>query len=97
MTTNSSRLSVTPIGRAVAQSIIHPRSATQLIEYAARCANDLLALPNNETGEQTLRYALLHAAYSSDEYNSVRGDARKLPYQLKEHVQNDLADQAKTT
>ena len=94
MTTHASRLSVTPIGRAVAQSVLHPRSATQLIEYAARCANDLLALTNDKTDEQTLRYALLHATYSSDEYNSMRGGGRTLPYQLDNRVQNDLADQA---
>ena len=95
MTTNSSRLSVTPIGRAVAQSVLHPRSAIQLIEYTARCANDLLALTNDETDEETLRYALLHAAYSSDEYTIRRG-ARSLPHQLNELVQNDLADRSES-
>ena len=95
MTTNSSRLSVTPIGRAVAQSVLHPRSAIQLIEYTARCANDLLALTNDETDEETLRYALLHAAYSSDEY-TIRGGARSLPHQLNELVQNDLADRSES-
>ena len=94
MTARASRLSVTPIGRAVAQSVLHPRSAIQLIEYAVRCANDLLALTNDEPDEQTLRYALVHAAYSSDEYSSIRGGTRKLPYQLNNRVQNDLADQA---
>ena len=93
MTSPSSRLSVTPIGRVVAQSVFHPRSAIQLIEYTARRANDLLALTNSETDEQTLRYALLHAAYSSDEY-STRGGDKVLPYQLDPIVQNDLADQA---
>ena len=93
MTTPSSRLSVTPIGSVVAQSVLHPRSAIQLIEYTARRANDLLALTNSETDEQTLRYALLHAAYSSDEYSN-RGGAKGLPYQLDPIIQNDLADQA---
>ena len=93
MTPPSSRLSVTPIGSVVAQSVLHPRSAIQLIEYTADRANDLLALTNSETDEQTLRYALLHAAYSSDEYSN-RGGAKALPYQLNPVVQNDLADQA---
>jgi hypothetical protein len=93
MTADSTRLSVTPVGRAVAQSVLHPRSADQLIEYSARRANDLLALTQDEAGERTLRYALLHAAYSSDEY-SIRGSARNLPYQLDNLVQNTLADQS---
>ena len=92
MNANSTRLSVTPVGRVVAQSVLHPRSADQLVEYAARRAGDLLALTNDEVGERTLRFALLHAAYSSDEY-SIRGSGKNLPYQLGSLVQNTLADQ----
>ena len=92
MNTQSTRLTVTPVGRAVAQSVLHPRSADQLIKYVVRRAGDLLPLIQDEAGEQTLYYALLHAAYSSDEY-SHRGGAKKLPYQLGDLASNALADQ----
>ena len=92
MNAQSTRLTVTPVGRAVAQSVLHPRSADQLIKYVVRRAGDLLPLIQDEAGEQTLYYALLHAAYSSDEY-SHRGGAKKLPYQLGDLVSNALADQ----
>lgn len=92
MTMQSTRLVVTPIGRAVAQSVLHPRSADQLIKYVASRAGDLLPLTQDGAGERTLFYALLHAAYSSDEY-SYRGGAKTLPYQLNDLVSNALADQ----
>lgn len=93
MSADSTRLSITPVGRAVAQSILHPRSADQLIEFAARRGADLLGLTEDDAGERTLRYAFLHAAYSSDEY-SIVGGGRNLPYQLDTLVQNDMADGA---
>ena len=92
MNAQSTRLTVTPVGRAVAQSVLHPRSADQLIKYVVHRAGDLLPLVQDEAGEQTLCYALLHAAYSSDEY-SPRGGAKKLPYQLGDLASNALADQ----
>ena len=92
MSANSTRLSITPVGRAVAQSVLHPRSASQLIEYVVDHATDLLALQDETDGEQRLHYALLHAAFSSDEY-SISGSARNLPYQLDNLVKNTLADQ----
>lgn len=93
MIANSTKLSVTPVGRAVAQSVLHPSSASQLIEYAANRADDLLALTRDEAREQTLRYALLHATYSSNEY-SISGNAKLLPYQLDVVAENTLADQS---
>ena len=93
MNTDSTRLSITPIGRAVAQSVLQPRSANQLIEYAKRRVYDLLPLEDETEGEQRLHYALLHAAFSSDEY-SISGSARNLPYQLDRLVGNTLADQS---
>ena len=93
MNTNSTRLSITPVGRIVAQSVLHPRSANQLITYAAHHAADLLALQDETDREQRLHYALLHAAFSSDEY-SISGSARNLPYQLNNLVGNTLADQS---
>ena len=93
MITESTRLAVTPIGCVVAQSVLHPRSADQLIKYAAGRAEDLLSLTQDESGEKTLRYVFLHAAYSSDEYN-LRYGAKSLPYQLEGLVSNALADQS---
>ena len=93
MNDNSTRLSVSPIGRAVAYSILHPRSADQLIDFAGRRVDELLALADDETKEKFLHYALLHAAYSSHEYGS-RGSNRALPYQLDVLVQNTLADES---
>ena len=91
MNGNSTRLSVSPVGRAVAYSILHPRSADQLIEFVADRANDLLALADDEAREIVFCYALLHAAYSSHEYEP-RGSNRTLPYQLNVLIQNTLAD-----
>ena len=95
MNTNSTRLSITPVGRAVARSVLHPRSANQLIEYATRRVKDLLSLHDETDGEQQLHYALLHAAFSSDEY-SVSGNSKNLPYQLEDLVGNLLADQSES-
>ena len=95
MTTNSTKLSVTPIGRAVARSILHPVSANQLIEFAAYRADELLTLSQDEADERTFRYVLMHAVYSSYEYS--RYDSTKnLPYQLKHLVQNTLADRSES-
>lgn len=91
MTGDSINLSVTSVGRAVAQSVLHPCSADQLIDFAANRADDLLALTANEANEETLQYTLLHAAYSSAEY-SVRGSNKALPYQLDALVMNQPAD-----
>ena len=95
MNTNSTKLSITPVGRAVAQSVLHPRSANQLIEYAARRAEDLLSLHDETDGERQLHYALLHAAFSSDEY-SISGNSKNLPYQLDDLVGNPLANQSES-
>ncbi|GEQ99235.1 hypothetical protein JCM17844_28720 [Iodidimonas gelatinilytica] len=93
MTSNSTRLSVTPVGRAVAMSVLHPSSANQLIKYAELRGSDLLSLAASEENEKTFRYTLLHAAYSSYEY-SIQGSAKNLPYQLNNTVQNKMADAA---
>ena len=94
MMTTSTRLSVTRIGRTVAQGVLHPRSAHELIEYAGRRVEDLLALTEDERTEKSTLFVLLHAAYSSYEYNSLNGNARILPYQLEDLVHNPLADQS---
>ena len=93
MNSNSTKLSTTPIGRAVAQSGLHPRSANQLIEYATKRAGDLLSCQDEKGGEKRLHYALLHAAFSSDEY-SISGGVKNLPYQLGNLVPNSLADES---
>ena len=93
MNVNSPRLSVSPVGRTVAQSILHPRSADQLMRFAAERVGDLLALGEGEANEELLHYSILHAAYSSDEYG-IRGSNRNLPYQLDNLVQNTFADAA---
>lgn len=92
MNEQSNRLSVSPVGRAVAQSVLHPYSAYQLLEYSARRVGDLLALADHENSEHLLRFTLLHAAYSCDEY-SQRSGGRNLPYQLDPLVHNGLANQ----
>lgn len=91
----SPRLSVSPIGRTVAQSILHPRSADQLMRFAAERVDDLLTSGEGEgeANEELLHYSILHAAYSSDEY-SIRGSNRNLPYQLDNLVRNTFADAA---
>ncbi len=93
MNVSLTRLSVTPIGRTVAQSILHPRSADQLIHYTAQRVGELLALSEDQSNEKTLHFSVLHAAYSSDEY-SIRGSNRNLPYQLDNLVRNSIADAA---
>ena len=89
---NSMRLSVSPMGRAVAQSILHPCSANQLIEFTSREVGGLTSLCD-DGAEQLLDYVLLHAAYSCDEY-SASGNGRAIPYQLGTLVENLPADQA---
>ena len=93
MNGQSNRLSVSPVGRAVAQSVLHPTSAHQLLEYSARCVAGLLTLADDENSEHLLRFILLHAAYSCDEY-SQRSGGRSLPYQLDPLVPNGLANQS---
>ena len=93
MNEQSNRLSVSPVGRAVAQSVLHPYSAYQLLEYSARRVGDLLTLADDENSESSLRFILLHAAYSCDEY-SQRSGGRSLPYQLDPLVHNALANQS---
>jgi hypothetical protein len=93
MNVHSSRLSVTPVGRAVAQSILHPRSADQLVGFTAHRIDDLLALAASEADEKTFNYTLLHVVYSSYEYG-IQGSNRVLPYQLKHLAENTLADAA---
>ena len=90
MNNTSDRLSVTPVGRAVAKTILHPYSANQLLLYAATHAEALSQIA--EHGDDALLFVLAHAAYSSHEY-TVRGNARVLPYQLNSRVTNELADQ----
>jgi helicase len=94
MTTTSTRLSVTKLGRTVAQSVLHPRSADELIEYAARRVDDLLILTHDGQTERVALFAFLHAAYSSSEYSSIHGNSRMLPYQLEDLIHNSLADQS---
>ena len=94
MTKNSTRLSITPVGRAVAQSVLHPRSSYQLVEYAADRVSDLLVLNQQAESEEILYYSLLYAAYTSDEYNAVRGNSRALPYQFDNLIANTLADRS---
>ena len=94
MTTTSTRLSVTKTGRTVAQSVLHPRSAHELIEYAARRVDDLLFLTHDGATENVALFAFLHAAYSSCEYSRIHGNSRMLPYQLEDLVHNSLADQS---
>ena len=93
MNDQSSRLSVSPAGRAVAQSVLHPYSAYQLLEYSVRRVGDLLTLVDDENSEHLLRFILLHAAYSCDEY-SQRSGGRNLPYQLDPLVHNGLANRS---
>ena len=93
MSSWSNRLSVSPVGRTVAQSVLHPYSAHQLLEYSTRRVEDLLELVDDETSERLLRFILLHAAYSSDEY-SQRSGGRSLPYQLDALVNNKQADES---
>ena len=90
---NSNRLSVSPVGRAVAQSVLHPRSANHLIEFSCHKVEKLTHLCDDVSTEEILHYVLLHAAYSSDEY-SVSGNARAIPYQLGHLVTNSHADEA---
>ena len=92
MNKQSNRLSVSPVGRAVAQSVLHPYGAYQLLEYSTRRVGDLLTLADDEKSEHLLRFILLHAAYSCDEY-SQRSGGRSLPYQLDPLVHNGLANQ----
>ena len=91
MSEQSNRLSVSPVGRSVAQSVLHPFSAHQFLEYSARRVGDLLTLADDENSDQLLRFILLHAAYSCDEY-SQRSGGRRLPYQLDPQVHNGLAN-----
>lgn len=91
MSSTSQRLSVSPVGYVVAQSVLHPLSAHQLIEFAAARAVDLIKLA--ETDEPLFQYVLLHAAYSSNEYEN-RGHGRNLPYQLEPLVANPEAERA---
>ena len=93
MNEQSNRLSVSPVGRAVAQSVLHPNSAHQLLEYSARQIADLSMLADGENSEHLLRFILLHAAYSCDEYSQLSG-GRSLPYQLEPLVHNGLANQS---
>lgn len=93
MNEQSNRLSVSPVGRAVAQSVLHPYSAYQLLEYSARRVGDLLTLADDENSESSLRFILLQAAYSCDEYSQHSG-GRSLPYQLDQLVHNALANQS---
>ena len=93
MIEQSNRLSVSPVGRSVAQSVLHPYSAHQFLEYSARRVGDLLTLVDDESSEHLLRFILLHAAYSCDEY-SQRSGGRSLPYQLDAHVHNGLANRS---
>ena len=92
--TDSTRLAVTRVGRSVAQSVLHPRTADQLIEYSARRVEDLLTFAQSAEGEKVARYALLHAVYSSYEYTVNSDSARRLPYQLDELVRNSLANES---
>ena len=94
MSGSSTRLSITSVGRAVAQSVLHPRSGHQLMEYAADRVSDLVSLSQKEEFEEILNFSLLYAAYSSDEYNEIRGNSRSLPYQLDNLVSNALADRS---
>ena len=94
MSRNSTRLAITSVGRAVAQSVLHPRSGHQLMEYAADRVSDLVSLSQKKELEEMLYFSLLYAAYSSDEYNEIRGNSRSLPYQLDNFVSNTLADRS---
>lgn len=93
MTDQSTRLAVTPVGRIVAQSVLHPRSANQFITYAAQRASELVSSRDDPDQERLLHFALLHAAFTSHEY-MVTGSGRFLPYQLNPLVANPLADEA---
>ena len=96
MTVHSTRLATTGVGRAVAQTVLHPRTADQLISYAARRATDVLALSRDASTRELADFALLHAAYSSYEYNTLLGNEKFLPYQLETRVENTEADRAET-
>lgn len=93
MTRQSKRLSITPIGRAVAQSCLHPSTAIELLRYSVGSADTLVDLVQNESTESILHYVLFHAAYSSKEYSAV-GGRRNLPYQINSLVHNPPADQS---
>lgn len=93
MTQKSTRLSVTPMGRVVAQSVLHPLSAHELLRFSSDQCSNLLDLMEDDQEEQKLFFIFLHAAFSSPEYEARTGE-RILPYQLNPLIPNPLADQA---
>ena len=92
MTQNSTRLSVSPIGRVVAGSTLHPSSVHQLLEYLTQRGSELLSLVQDEDREFLFFFAILHAVYSSKEYDSF-GNGFQLPYQLGRDILDELPGQ----
>lgn len=94
MSATSTRLAVTQVGRAVAQSVLHPQTADQLLGYAAGRVADFLELLQDTNKRELMDFALLHAVYCSHEYSTSLGNERFLPYQLDVRVENAIADRA---
>ncbi len=94
---SSEQIYITDVGKQIAISGLKPDTAYELLEYISIQSDGLLSTLSEKNDEQTsghnkFNFCLLFAAMSSPEFIGL-SPSRFLPYQLKQGVSNNLAEE----